>query len=215
MDPSHTRRYKNFEIEVIVSTILSKEYPYGINIPVEIDLLAERNELVDDIVPIELLEDKFNVAAVLNYKPNGHFDILVDEDTLDYGRFRANFSIAHEFGHIVLHSKLFDNCKDIDDVVSLQKRVKKAYDQIERNANFFAGAILIPQRTIFEDAAKIYEALVEDIGYDGNLIPYKLYSTLATRYAVNVQPMKIRLEELGLKQKIGKALCFKSPYLET
>ena len=216
MEPSHARRHKNSEIELIVSNILSKEYPYGINIPIEIDLLAERYELVDDIVPIELLEDKFNVAAVLNHKPNGHFDILVDEETFDQKRFRANFSIAHELGHIVLHSQICRNCKSIEDAIKLQQRFEKVkvYDFIERNANYFAGAILIPRRTFPEDTAKIYETLVKKFGYDVNLIPERLCLTLARRYAVNFQPMKIRLRELHLQRKIQTALYANSPYLD-
>ena len=214
MDPSHTRRYKNSEIEVIVSGILSKKYPRGITIPVEIDLIAEQHEFVDAIVPVELLEDKFNVAAALFYKSNRHFDILVDEDTFNYRGARASFSIAHELGHIVLHSQICSGCKTVEDVILLRQRIKKVYDFIERSANYFAGATLIPSRTLPEDTAKIYEALVKEYGYDNKLIPDKLYSTLARRYAVYIPPVKIRLKELKLKQKIRSALYSGSPYLD-
>lgn len=214
MDPSHARRYTKTEIEVIVSKILSKAHPEGISIPVDVDRLVEHHELIDNIIPIELLEDKFNVAAVLTSKADGHFDILVDQDTLDYQHARANFSIAHEFGHISLHSEICSNCRTIEDSIALAGRIRKVYKFIEGNANHFAGAILIPRRTLAEDTAKIYEALVRDIGYDANLIPEKLCSTLAKRYTVNTQPMKIRLTELNLQQKIERALDLNSPYLD-
>lgn len=161
-----------------------------------------------------MLQEKFKVAAVLNYKHNGHFDILVDEGTFDYRRARASFSIAHELGHIILHSEVCRNCRTIDDAINLMKRLKRAYWFIEKAANYFAGAILMPSRTLIEDTAKIYEVLVKEYGYDTNLIPDRLCSTLARRYEVYIPPMRIRLKELNLNRKITTALCSNSPYLD-
>lgn len=214
MDPSHARRYSNAEIERKVAGILAGAFPRGIRIPIDIDRLVERYDLVDDIVSGELLEDRFKVAAVLISKANAHFDILVDEDTFNSYRPRANFSIAHEFGHVVLHSQVCSECRTIEDAIILRGRIKNAYHFIERNANYFAGAILAPLRTLPEDTARVYEALVKDIGYDTNLIPDKLCSTLAQRYEVNFQPMEIRLRELNLSTKILTALHSGSPYLD-
>lgn len=214
MDPSHATRYTHAEIERRVADILAGAFPRGIRIPIDIDRLVERHDLVDDIISAELLEDKFNVAAVLISKVNSHFDIMVDEDAFNTYRSRANFSIAHEFGHVVLHSQVCSRCRTIEDAIVLRERIKNAYNFIERNANYFAGAILVPLRTVPEDTARIYEALVKDIGYDTNLIPDKLCSTLAQRYEVNFQPMEIRLRELNLNGKILAALRSGSPYLD-
>lgn len=214
MDPSHARRYSDAEIERKVADILVDAFPEGIRIPIDIDKLVERYNLIDDIAPGELLEDKFKVAAILISKPNHHFDILVDEETLDSYRFRANFSIAHEFGHVVLHSQICGNCQTVEDAIALRKRIENAYDFIERNANHFVGAILMPLRTLPEDTAKVYEVLVKDFGYDNNLIPDKLCSTLARRYAVNFQPMQIRLQQLNLYRKIRVALFSGAPYID-
>lgn len=214
MDPSHARRYTNAEIERIVVHILAEAYPERIGIPIDIDRLVYRHNLVDDIAAGGPLEDKFKVAAVLISKPNGCFDILVDEETFDSHRFRANFSIAHEFGHVVLHSQVCSNCWTVEDAIALRGRIENSYDFIERNANYFAGAILIPLRTLPEDTAKVYEVLVKSFGYDINLIPDKLCSTLARRYEVSLQPMSIRLEQLNLKRKILSALRASSPYLD-
>jgi len=221
MDPSHARKYKESEIEVIVARILSKAYPNGINIPIDIDRIAQSIDrfaeckiFVDDIIPAELLEDKFNVAAVLISKPEGHFDILVDDDTITFQSARASFSIAHELGHIVLHSQICSDCLKIEDVIVLNKRIEKIYTALERNANYFAGAILIPQRTLPEHASKLYEGLVKMYGYDINLIPSKLCSRLAEQYGVNTHPMEIRLKELNLQRKIKTALYSSLPYID-
>lgn len=214
MDPSHARRYAKVEIERIVGRLLADAHPAGLQIPVDIDRLAYRNDLVDDIVPIELLEDKFDVAAALLSKPNGRFDILVDEETFDYQRARASFSIAHELGHIVLHSGLWSNCKSVQDSLDLLQRLKIRYSDIERNANFFAGAILIPLSTLSEKAADSYKGLVREYGFDLILIQAKLRSLLASGYAVSPQTMQIRLKESGLQRQIRAALRSSSPFLE-
>ena len=216
MDPSHARKYENADIERIAANLLRQQYPQTITLPVEIDLIVERYELVDNIVPVELLEDKFKVAAVLTCKVGGRFDILVDQDTFDYQRARASFSIAHEFGHIVLHSQVCSHCTSIEDSVALMRRIRnaKAHDFIERNANYFAGAILIPQRTIKEDTAKIYEWLIKDGNYDTKMDLKQFYATLARRYEVNPEPMRIRLEQLSLTKNIRRSLFYKYPYLE-
>ncbi|HUW20313.1 MAG TPA: ImmA/IrrE family metallo-endopeptidase [Sedimentisphaerales bacterium] len=214
MDPSHARRYRNFEIEVFAAKILNEAYPTGVSIPIDIDWLAESNYLVDDIVPATLLEDRFKVAAVLMSKHNGHFDILVDEDTLNLQRARANFSIAHELGHVVLHTQVCGSCHTIEDSIVLRNRITKAYSYIERDANYFAGEILMPRRNLPEDAAKLYEGLVKLYGYEGNLIPSKLCSRLAERYKVNPQPMEIRLRELNLRKKVLFALRSNCPFLD-
>lgn len=214
MDPSHARRYTNAEIDRMVVHILAEAYPEGIRIPIDIDRLVYRHLLVDDIAAGGPLEDKFKVAAVLISKSNGRFDILVDEETFDSHRFRANFSIAHEFGHVVLHSQVCSNCRTVEDAIALRRRIENSYNFIERNANYFAGAILMPLRTLPEDTAKVYEALAKSFGYDVNLIPDKLCSTLARRYEVSPQSMSIRLEQLNLKRKILAALRASSPYLD-
>jgi hypothetical protein len=214
MDPSHVKKYGYFEIEALAGRILKNHYPQQITIPVAIDLIVERHELIDDIIPIPDLQEKFNVAAILCKKPDGHFDILVDEFTIEHQRFRASFSIAHEFGHLILHSAIFENCKTIDDAVCLNSKIKKSYNIIEGQANYFASVLLMPQSRIVEDTAKIYEFMIKNGNYNTKIDINELCSTLARRYEVNMEPMKIRLKELNLVKKIQTALLYKSPYLD-
>lgn len=213
MEPSHARKHRKQEIGIIVAKILSEAYPKNISIPIDIDLLAERNEFVDNIIPAELLQDKYKVAAILARKSNEHFDILVDEDTFTYNVGRASFSIAHEFGHIVLHRDLWCDCENTPDVIALNKRIQKVYNTIEREANYFAGAILIPLRTVQTHAAHLYDGLSQEYGYDSNLIPHKVCANLAKVYKVSFHAMEIRLNQLKLDAKILSALRLQSPYL--
>ena len=112
------------EVEVEAAKILHEFYGAKIEIPIAIDLITEKHELVDDLIFVELLEDKFGVAAVLVSKSNGHCDILVDEETAVKQKYRTNFSIAHELGHVVLHSKLYEGCDTIENSLLLNKRIE-------------------------------------------------------------------------------------------
>lgn len=216
MDPSHARKYSEREIEVKALEILKKAYPTGISIPINIDRIVYQHEMIDDIVPIELLEDRFNVAAGLYCKPDGKIDIIIDQETFDYQGVRANFSIAHEFGHIVLHAQIWSNCQTIEDSLALHRRINNKYHYrfIERAANRFASAILMPISILPKDTARLYTGLVKLYGYEDDLILHKIYSNLAKMYEVSLEPMQIRQKELDLQKKIRTALRYKLPYLE-
>ena len=168
---------------------------------------------MDDIIPASGLELKFDVAAVLICKPEGRFDILVDQDSYNYQPLRANFSIAHEFGHIVLHPRFWGKCKTTDDTVHFHKSIKHDYRYVERAANRLASAVLMPASTLSLDVSNLYQGLAPQNNYDDDKVFHQLWSFLAKKYRVTVKPMEIRLKELKLEQRIRTALKNQSPYL--
>ena len=213
MDPPRIQRYDASEIERKANLVLKNAFPEDLPVPIDIDLLTERHELVDDIIPASLLELKFDVAAVLVAKPAGRFDILVDEEGYHRQPLRANFSIAHEFGHIVLHPRIWGTCKTIDDTVRFHMSIRYDYRHVEWAANRLASAVLMPASTLSLDISSLYQSLAPQNRYDDDEVFHKLRFFLATKYRVTMEPMKIRLKELGLEQRIRAALKNQSPYL--
>ncbi len=221
MDPSHVRRRSFAEIERVVAAILSRAYPKGIKIPIGIDRLVQKinifaqiDAVVEDIVYVPALKQKHDVDAVLYRKGKTVFDVVVDEDSIEAYPARVNFSMAHEIGHLILHRGVFDDCLKLEDSLALSKRIRSNYMDLEREANVFAGALLMPMRTVPEHAARFYEFCVKEYGYDRALIQPKLCARLAENYKVSYQPMEIRLKELGLVKKIDEALAAFSPYID-
>lgn len=216
MDPSQVRRRTPAEIEREALTVLGGFYKGHIDPPVDIDQIVEQHERVGSIVPAELLEDKFNVAAVLVPREIGIVDIFVDEDTYTFHPARANFSIAHEFGHLILHSGVWDGLSnlDIDQAVGIHKKIRSLYNQLEGEANYFAGALLMPSPTIKGHVESLYEGLVKEWGFEKDIIPGKIWSLIARQYQVSPQPAKIRISKLGLLEKIHDAIGYRSVYLE-
>jgi len=206
MEPSHVAPYTKPAIERSASEILQKSFPRGIEPPIDIDLVAEKHPLMDGFIFLPDIQERFNTIALLRNKSNGHFEIIVDAD-MSWGR--ASFSIAHEIGHVILHPALYAGCFTIDDSINLSKRISRSYGRIEREANYFAGAILIPRKTIFEDVQRIYSGILR--GYAGNIrwgeIISILRAALANRYRVSVQTMGIRLEQLRIDRKLNDAVA--------
>lgn len=203
MDPARARKYKREEIEGIVAGILNDAYPNGVEPPINIDLLVERHESVDAIIAADL-EQYYGVDAVLVCKADTQtFDIFFDENAV---RGRISFSIAHEFGHAVLHRELCLDCHTIEDVLAMRSRLVNHYTAIEADAQYFASAILMPRRCLQKDAAMVYGRLVQEHGLDGPLIQSKVCPTLASRYQVTVPAMKVRMDRLGLQRQVIQAL---------
>lgn len=86
---------------------------------------------------------------------------------------RDRFSLAHELGHIVLHS----------DIISDDIKNKDIYNQIEKEANRFASSFLLPSTAFSEDILTI------DIN---SLIPLK------KRWKVSLKGIIMRLRELDI-----------------
>ena len=108
-------------------------------------------------------------------------------DELDNNLGLKNFTIAHEVGHWALHrNEILDKLPDFDSEVIIC-RGENVYDERERQANYFAANLLMPEdfvKTAFEDVSQVF--------YYGTLCD------LAEQFNVSKQAMKIRLEELHL-----------------
>lgn len=213
MDQLKVRDYTHNQIELRAAAILAQTFPGGLSIPIEIDFLVQRHESVDHIIPSLHLEEKFDVAAVLVRKPGGRFDILVDEDSYNYQPFRANFSIAHECGHIILHPRICQKCQNLDEALRIHMALRYDYKFVERAANRFASAVLMPASTLSRDVSHLYQGLAPQNNFDEDAVFHKLRSFLANKYCVTMKPMEIRLKELRLEQRIRTALKNQSPYL--
>ena len=109
---------------------------------------------------------------------------------------RKRFTIAHEFGHLVLHDMSIDRVI-VDTDVRVYQRVGEAssgvYDQAdstttpqeEKEANFFAAALLMPSDWV--------QSCAKDLQDDDSLV-----ESLADMFQVSVQACFIRLQQLNI-----------------
>jgi Zn-dependent peptidase ImmA (M78 family)/transcriptional regulator with XRE-family HTH domain len=85
---------------------------------------------------------------------------------------RENFDLAHELGHLVCHPHVDVNSENLP--------------TIERQANYFAGALLLPRKSFPQ------EVLSTSVNY---------FLELKARWRVSVQAMVYRCKDLGLLNK--------------
>lgn len=102
-----------------------------------IDVIQENGVIIANMTKKGKKIDAFSTVY------NGTPYIYISEDTTSSVRWR--FSLAHELGHLILHSALFDE----------GNIPEKIHDSLEQEANFFASAFLLPQETFFQDVAVI------------------------------------------------------------
>lgn len=86
---------------------------------------------------------------------------------------RSRFDLAHELGHLLLHSNIKQS----------EFNKKSNYKRIEKEANHFASAFLLPEES-FEDELKI-----NSLGH---------YITLKEKWKVSIAAILYRAEYLGL-----------------
>ena len=101
---------------------------------------------------------------------------------------RRRFTLAHEIGHVVLHS---DEQLHVDQAFPIAFRDEDSglgTHEIEIEANQFAASLLMPEAFLRQDVFST------EADHDFELV----ISALAKKYKVSVQAMSIRLNTLGL-----------------
>ena len=118
---------------------------------------------------IKHLDVECSADGSITVEGEGNFTIFLSPFT---GRFRDRFTVAHELGHYVLHSRFG---------VEPLKVAREGNDRAEWEANWFAAALLMPQEE--------FTAMAKNLD-----LP-----ELAYHFDVSTQSAQIRMESLGLQ----------------
>jgi Zn-dependent peptidase ImmA (M78 family) len=105
---------------------------------------------------------------------------------------RQNFTIAHELGHLLLHDQEQLHV-DHEFRVRLRNDVSsKGTDEAEKEANFFAAALLMPKIFLEQDlVSREFVDLLDDT----------FLRELSRKYGVSTQALVNRLKNLGYLQE--------------
>ncbi len=114
-----------------------------------------------------------SIGGSISVKKKNDFTIYLSPVT---GNQRNNFTIAHELGHYVLHSKL-------GKIPMEANREEDSHDLIEREANCFASEFLMPEEMIRKQFAKKNTMALPE---------------LANHFNVSISAMRWRCKNLGL-----------------
>ena len=176
----------NMDIEEIAQK--SREY-WGLGekpIPNMVNLIENKGIIVS---AFDVESDKIDAfTQVHDLKNYPQYCVVVGNNKKS--AVRRNFDMAHELGHIILHSSI----ENIDELSQEQLR------EIENEANLFAAAFLMPK-----------DAFLRDLITPTNIVSYV---TLKEKWHVSIGAMIIRAKSLGIidmkqYQSLMKAMSYR------
>lgn len=180
--------YSSDEIEKIAQPLITS---IG-EIPIEVDLIAEKEGF--NLIRLVGLKDLSSTDAYLA----PHIKEIVFDPNISHVRIR--FSIAHELGHHFLHRELIDSLQftTIDEWKETLNDIPGwLWGIVERQANEFAGKLLVPREFLvgviadYKDDLLVAKKIIPD---DLSSIREFLAIPLAKRFDVSQDVIRIRLD---------------------
>ena len=173
------------------------------------DRIRKQNRISDVPVNVELLLEKLGIfieAKSLLFQRTGAEALITsswDMVLVDFEKYmddnyinRLRFSLAHEFGHMILHRDLFESFQIKDektyrDFFSNIPEVQ--YKKIETQANMFANNFLVPNDVLAVRKREVISELKLSSFANSTLHPY-LANFLCNEFGVSVDVMEIALK---------------------
>ncbi len=143
---------------------------------------------------------KNSFLGIFTHANNGQSYIMVNSGIANDGR--RNFTIAHELGHYFLcHELKNGQCFDADIFED-----DTTVDTIEREANYFASCLLMPENKIkpafLSMLSRSHKAKIKDFLHVKNNYTWGIWcgfrNDLMKRYGVSETALRYRLIDLGL-----------------
>jgi Zn-dependent peptidase ImmA (M78 family) len=167
-----------------------RDFAGTFDLPVPVESIAEHFLKYDlEITDQGLFADPSFLGGI-SFETN---TIFVNASIEDHeGRY--TFTIAHEIGHHVLHKDMYDEL--ISDRSQIMCREEKKKPLIERQADRFAAALMMPRQTITAEVNRLIQVEPKNLG--GALkLASQLQSTSGFRN-VSVAALVNRLKDLNL-----------------
>lgn len=178
-----------------------KEHHADLSIPVPIEDILEI-KLSIEVRPLPGLYKLFARNGIL--LSSGQV-IAVDNDDYESNQTRLRFTLAHELGHILLHK---DHVKSVslDDAGQAWKQYNsinpEALGEMERDASYFAGHILVPYVALQAELDRAKQKLLTDHKLDitgkGAAVRDAVAKVMAGPFDVSPNVVRFRLEEEDL-----------------
>lgn len=164
-------------------------------------IIDEAKKMFNDKKEIDVIELASKqgidlIAVDTNDEYNAH--IQYDDDSQKFTIYinanhpynRVKFSVAHELGHYVLHPDLIRKHK-----IVARSRIDHLDPKAEKEANNFAGELLMPQELVEEE--------LKELRLQDKYIDQDLLAKLVEIFKVSREAMQIQLTKLGYELQIA------------
>jgi hypothetical protein len=176
------------------NAFLSKYNATGV-IPVPIEEIAEFS-LHLNIIPIPGIQNSLEVAGFISSDLRS---ISVDQFVMEKRVTRYRFTLAHEIGHLWLHSEIFAQLKlnTVEEWKKFQTEMDvNDYRWLEFQAYAFAGLVLAPKEALASRRV-ICEQQIEKEGLSPatEAAQYAIHRMLASEFNVSAEVIERRLQK--------------------
>ena len=192
------------ELETIAEKFLSEHHP-TLEIPIPIEEIVEF-DLGLDIIPIPGLYRDFNIESWLSHNQRS---IYVDLRQCEEMETRYRFTLAHEVGHLLLHSDVYAgiSLNSLEDWLAFHDRLDPTLrDNLEWQARSLAGRILVPATPLVHQAQTLIDRMKSRLpkSYDHEALLGAMSIPLGDTFNVHEEVVRIRLSG----DKIGARISF-------
>ena len=173
--------------------------------PIDVEKIAEI-DLRLNIIPVKNLLNDFGVDAFISRDMKS---ITIDYDIYDrpVSESRRRFSIAHEIGHLVLHSEVYKSMTftNPDEWIETVREIPEdQYSFLEFQAYEFAGRLLVPRDQLLKSLALQKEIIATNRLYsrieDKEALLDYVISKVSRDYKVSKNTIEKRLRSDGIDE---------------
>lgn len=148
----HLQRLSYQQIGQLADSFLAQYHP-SISLPIPIEQIAEKKLKMKIFEEIDLKK---------NYDVDGFLasdlkTIFIDFNIYTGFENRSRFTIAHEIGHFILHSEIFQklNINSVETLNNISANISdEDYRWLEYQAYSFASQVLVPKNSIINEIRK-------------------------------------------------------------
>jgi Zn-dependent peptidase ImmA (M78 family) len=186
------------DLERVAKQFLQQHHP-SLELPIPIEEIAEFG-LDLDIVPIPGLYRDYKIESWLSCDQQA---IYIDQRQCEEMETRYRFSLAHEIGHLLLHSDLYKEVSlgSFEDWISFHEGLDAALrDSLEWQARSLAGRILVPAGPLLLQAQQRIDSVKTKLpkGVDPEALFGAVAIPLSDVFNVHEEVVRIRLSGDGI-----------------
>jgi len=189
-------------LEALAQEFLKKYNPNE-DLPVPIEEIVEF-DLGLNIVPLPNLKKDLDVEGFLSLSRR---EISVDQGQLEGYETRFRFTLAHEVGHMLLHSRLYEGLgiRSLEQWIGfLETTDSGLISNYEWQARNLAGRILVPEAALIEIARRHLKRVPADV--IEKVTPREVLRSLSIPLADEFLVSAIVVENRLLGDRVGERL---------
>lgn len=195
--------YRDQQLEQIALQVLSKFHIPPDSLPVDIELITERDFQIT-VMPFSGLQRNYGIEA---YVALSRKNIYVDQFLMNSDRHenRYRFTIAEELSHALLHRTLYEEVRTPEEYFEVNENIKpELHDAMDKDAKHLAGALLMPGSLYRSHALSLFNQIDHTRCGNSTELQATIAKALAGVFNVSPQASWVRFGKLRLSTTIRK-----------